>query len=87
MRPQPEQWMVRAREDLRFGEVGLEEGFYAHVCFLSQQASEKALKAFLIAYSGSYPRIHSIAELLGRASSHVGEIKNMMDLGRMLVEY
>lgn len=44
-----EQWIEAAQEDLRLARVLLEEqrDFYPPVCFNSQQAVEKALKAFL----------------------------------------
>lgn len=44
-----EQWLNAAREDLRLAKVLLEEqrDFYPPICFHSQQAVEKALKAFL----------------------------------------
>ena len=38
-------WLGQADSDLRFARVGLAEGFYAQVCFLAQQAAEKAVKA------------------------------------------
>lgn len=44
-----QQWVEAAREDLRLARTLLEEqhDFYPPICFNSQQAVEKALKAFL----------------------------------------
>lgn len=44
-----QQWIESAREDLRLAKVLLEEqhDFYPPICFHSQQAVEKTLKAFL----------------------------------------
>lgn len=43
------QWIVAAQEDLRLARTLLDEqrDFYPPICFNSQQAVEKALKAFL----------------------------------------
>lgn len=87
MTGRPEQWLTLADGDLRFAEVGLEEGFYSHVCFLCQQASEKALKSFLISFSGTYPRIHSVAELILQATAHAEQLRELLMAGRMLDQY
>jgi HEPN domain-containing protein len=56
--------LVFVGEDLRMGELALEETLYNQVCFHAHQAAEKALKA-LIAYGGSNPpRTHSLTDLL-----------------------
>jgi HEPN domain-containing protein len=44
-RTEARRWLGQAEDDLEFARVGLEEGFYAQACFLSQQSGEKALKA------------------------------------------
>jgi hypothetical protein len=35
-------WLAQAESDLAFAEVGVREGFFAHGCFICQQAGEKA---------------------------------------------
>lgn len=59
-----QQWLDFAAEDLAVARLVLGEGHFAHVCFLSQQCIEKALKAFLIAKLNQYPRIHNLTDLL-----------------------
>lgn len=44
-RAEARRWLSQAQDDLAFARLGLREGFFAQVCFLSQQAGEKALKA------------------------------------------
>ena len=61
-----EHWLSMANDDLAFAELGLSNGFFSQVCFLSQQASEKALKAVLLSRTGGYPRVHSIVDLVKR---------------------
>jgi len=58
-----EEWLSKAENDLQFAEVGLKEGFYAQVCFLSQQAIEKSLKGAMVALGRSYPKSHNLMEL------------------------
>lgn len=58
-----EEWLARAEDDLRFANVGLKEGFYAQVCFLSQQVIEKCLKGSLVALGRTYPKSHNLREL------------------------
>ena len=45
-------------------------------CFLAQQASEKALKAFLYAKGEERVFGHSVAELLKRAMEHDGSFED-----------
>ena len=60
----PQQWLAKAAEDLAVAQLVLPENHLAHVCFLSQQCIEKALKAYLIAKITQYPRTHKLVDLL-----------------------
>ncbi len=60
----PQQWLDRAIEDLAVARLVLREDHITHVCFLSQQCIEKALKAYLIAKTNDYPRSHGLVTLL-----------------------
>ena len=44
-------WLAQARRDLEHARKDVIDGFYEHACFESQQAAEKAVKAF-------YQRLH-----------------------------
>jgi len=67
MKPEPRaegrRWLVQAEDDLRFAELASREGFFAQACFNSQQAAEKALKAFLYARGAEQVIGHSVADL------------------------
>ena len=73
MRPEPEKegsrWLKQAERDLDDAQYAFSGERYSLVCFLSQQAAEKAIKAFL--YLSGEERVlgHSVADLLNRASS------------------
>lgn len=58
-----EEWLAKAGDDLNFAELGFREKFYSHVCFLSQQAIEKAFKGTLVFLRRAYPKSHSLREL------------------------
>ena len=45
--PESLRWLRHAEADLKYAQVLQREGGYYLVCYLSQQAAEKALKAFL----------------------------------------
>lgn len=61
-----EEWMEKAADDFKFAEVGLKEGFYSQVCFLSQQVIEKSLKGCLVKLGRAYPKSHNLRELAQR---------------------
>lgn len=55
-------WLNQAKNDLKWAEESLKQGFFSQTCFISQQAAEKAIKA--IAYHQEYDvRGHSIAKI------------------------
>ncbi len=76
-----ERWLEKAEDDLKFARVGLNEGFYSQVCFLSQQAVEKSLKAFLVSKGVLYPKTHKLTDL-AEACSKLDE-----DLARFKKEF
>lgn len=55
-------WLSYAREDVQAAEVIIEHPTIAfrHVCWLSQQAVEKSLKAALIFLQVEFPRTHDL---------------------------
>jgi len=57
-------WLKQAENDYGFASLGLDEGFYAQVCFQCQQVCEKALKSIHYGYLGKRVVIgHSLVEL------------------------
>lgn len=60
------QWLLKAEEDFNAAKSLLSYGtsFLATVCFHSQQAAEKYLKAFLTYHQVEFPKTHDIDELL-----------------------
>lgn len=58
-------WLRFAEEDLRAAEAGAgEDGVLPrHVCWLSQQAAEKAVKAVLVFEQVAFPFSHDLEQL------------------------
>ena len=61
-----EEWLVRADLDLQIATLALEATpvLGAGAAYHAQQASEKALKAYLTAYGVVFPRTHELEPLL-----------------------
>ncbi len=79
MKPDPtkegERWLLQAERDLEDAEFCSNGRRYNLACFLAQQASEKALKAFLYAKGEERVFSHSVAELLNRAMEYDEKFK------------
>ena len=60
-----QRWMAYARSDLDAAYLLLEKGefFPRQICFMSQQAGEKALKAVLVYLGIQFPKIHDLDRL------------------------
>ena len=76
-------WIRQARRDLENAEYELKGGFYEWSCFLSQQASEKAVKAV-------YQKLkaeafgHSVAGLLQKLPEEFRPDKAVIDMAKEL---
>lgn len=61
----PRAWMTRAYSNLRLAEHGRgKEVLLEDLCFNTQQAAEKALKAVCLLKGLEFPKTHSIVRLL-----------------------
>lgn len=60
-----QQWLSKARQDLRAAQVILTGDFeeYGNVGFHAQQAAEKFIKALLVRHQIEFPKTHDIALL------------------------
>jgi len=61
-------WWSQAAEDLRWAKHLAEEGGWHLACFLAQQVTEKALKAFLYAQGEAIVLGHSVTRLCSDAA-------------------
>jgi HEPN domain-containing protein len=60
----PREWLNRARSNLVRAQAMLPGVYLEDLCFDAQQASEKAIKAVLLARGAAFPPIHDLARLL-----------------------
>ncbi len=67
-----QEWLAKAAEDFAFARVNLEEAkpFYAQICFHFHQASEKYLKAYIVAYDLDFRKLHDLPLLLKICGAH-----------------
>src|SRR5437667_10718288 len=59
----PNEWMRRARSNLARAKNHIPEACLEDLCFDSQQAAEKAMKAVLIHRGMTFPYTHDLARL------------------------
>lgn len=80
-------WLEQAKHDARAAELNSREGYFEVACFLSQQAVEKALKAFLYR-QGERPVVgHSVYLLCKGCQVYKHEFGEILDLCKELDRY
>ncbi|GJQ60521.1 MAG: HEPN domain-containing protein [Candidatus Scalindua sp. AMX11] len=73
-------WLKQAANDLEWAKHSLEGEFYAQTCFISQQAGEKALKAFCFYKGFDIVKTHSLFQIV-RSLKEDGKLeKNAKEL-------
>ncbi len=81
-----ERWLKTAKEDYDVSMLLYENGRYAHCCFLSQQAAEKAVKA-LYYWMDREAWGHSILELLIGLEDEIGELSSFKEEAALLDKF
>lgn len=76
-------WLEKAKDDLRFAKANLTGPFYAQVCFVSQQAAEKALKAYAYSLQEDFSpqeiktlHTHKLQNVVDFITKHGGSVSN-----------
>jgi HEPN domain-containing protein len=82
-----ERWLSQAAEDLKWAKHLAEQGGWYIACFLSQQVTEKALKAFLYAQGEEIVLGHSVARLCAEAAGYQAEFSNKANRWSVLDGY
>ncbi len=80
-------WLKFAREDMASAKALSEEKIYNQVCFHSQQAAEKMLKAYLKFKKIIPPKIHSLLELLQICSEKDGTFSQLREACQYLSRF
>ncbi|MEK7111049.1 MAG: HEPN domain-containing protein [Patescibacteria group bacterium] len=80
-------WLEKAKDDLRWISASLKDNIYYGACFAAQQASEKAIKAYLL-FKGKTPRrIHDLSALLEDCIELEKDFKQLIDQAATLSGY
>lgn len=82
-----EDWIAAATDDFDMACLALENGYWSHVCFFSQQVVEKSLKSLFLIEGKVYPKTHKLIDLLTNIGALAKEIKDLEAEFRVLDEY
>ena len=83
------QWLARADEDLSVARHLLAEKLPYHgaIGFHAQQAAEKFLKAYLVAYQVEFPKTHDLGRLLDLIAPVDGALATALSATVQLTDY
>lgn len=90
MKPSPEaglRWLRQAEHDLDVAQKHRAGENYSDACFMAEQASQKALKGFLIAQGRRSIPIHSVAQLTEERSQIDNDFSNHIAPARILDQF
>ena len=82
-----QRWLSQAAEDLRWANLLAQEGGWHLACFLAQQVTEKALKAFLYAQGEEIVLGHSVERLCAAAARYRPEFSEKARRWSLLDSY
>ncbi len=82
-----QRWWQQARSDFSFLPVARQAGKYDTCCFLAQQTTEKALKAYLFAQGEELILSHSIFKLCEMAAAYDPAFANLRERVKLLDFY
>ncbi len=81
-------WLAKAESDLAGAELCLAAGRALDTaCFHAQQASEKILKAFLIAHDVDYPHMHDLTKLVDLCGKQDAAFVSLKDAAAQLTPF
>ena len=86
-RAEGRRWLGQAENDLAFARHALDGAFFHQVCFIAQQAAEKALKAAHFAGGARTVLGHSLVGLLERLIPDRAALERLRDLAAELDLY
>ena len=80
MKSETEIWMRQAEADLKTSKYNLDGGIYYASAFFSQQAAEKALKAYVMFKKFEFRKTHSVGVLAKRAGVDEKFLRKIIEL-------
>lgn len=82
-----ERWLRQAEHDLTVAQGHLAGGDYSDCCFMSEQTTQKALKALLFAKGERVIPEHSIVSLMKRVMAYDSGFQPFLEAAGMLDQY
>ena len=83
----PREWLNRAQSNLMLAQAQGENVYLEDLCFNTQQAVEKSIKALLIQHKIEFPYVHDIAELLTLLEQNGQEIPQHIKQAERLTRF
>jgi HEPN domain-containing protein len=82
-------WIQKADEDFGYAALSLEEGFtfFPQICWHFQQAAEKYLKAYIVAFDLEFRKIHDLSALLHICEKHNPSFSALLEECTYLQKY
>lgn len=81
-------WLKQAKHDYESAKNNLEKvKFYSDACFMSEQAAQKTLKAYLLYRGERYVLVHSVQSLVSLCSNYDEDFRRFIDYGKKLDRY
>lgn len=80
-------WLKTAKDDLLWAKDSLKDKWYSRVCFISQQAVEKALKSYLFFQQEKLIRTHNLLLLLKNCQKYNRSFTKLVDSCTILNGY
>jgi HEPN domain-containing protein len=80
-------WLSQAEHNLLVAKHNLVGKFYSDACFMSEQASQVALKAFITSKKRRRIVEHSVQELASICSNYDKDFKEVIEYGKTLDRY
>lgn len=83
------EWIEKADSDFQFAQESLQTGskFYHLICFHFQQAAEKYLKAYIVAYELEFKKTHDLGELVQICQIKSSKFKNFKKEADFLTDF
>ena len=74
-------WIQKADEDLGYADLSLKEEFtfFPQICWHFQQAAEKYLKTYIVAFDLEFRKIHDLAALLNTCEKHHPAFSSLLE--------
>ena len=80
-------WLAQAEHQLEVTRALFDGGFWSDVCFMAEQTSQMALKAFLFGQGRRHILVHSIYELVLQCAEVEPKFEEAAEWGRVLDRY